>query len=211
MDGFSYKFIKEFWGLYRTPLYNLARVSLENQSLPECFLTAHIKLIPKKGDTSKVGNWRPISLLSNFYKIISRTINTRLKTVADRILSRAQKGFSQSRVIQESIINILETIDYCKRHNKSGALVSIDQSKAFDSVSHCYMSKVYKFFDFGPRIQNWLKSIGTGRSACIILGPGEVSAPFELNKGHAQGDSPSPLLYNFAAQILLFKIELDPV
>ena len=26
----------------------------------------------------------------------------------------------------------------------------------------------------------------------------------------AQGDSPSPLLYNFAAQILLLKIELDP-
>ena len=26
----------------------------------------------------------------------------------------------------------------------------------------------------------------------------------------AQGDSPSPLLYNFAAQVLLFKIELEP-
>ena len=26
----------------------------------------------------------------------------------------------------------------------------------------------------------------------------------------AQGDSPSPLLYNFAGQILLFKIELNP-
>jgi hypothetical protein len=72
------------------------------------------------------------------------------------------------------------------------------------------MCKVYKFFKFGPRIQNWLKSIGTARSACIILGPGEVSAEFKLEKGHAQGDSPSPLLYNFAAQILLFKIELDP-
>ena len=31
-----------------------------------------------------------------------------------------------------------------------------------------------------------------------------------MGKGHAQGDSPSPLLYNFAVQILLFKIELDP-
>jgi hypothetical protein len=71
------------------------------------------------------------------------------------------------------------------------------------------MTKVYNFFGFGPRIQSWLKSIGTGRSACIILGPGEVSAAFKLEKGHAQGDSPSPLLYNFAAQILLFKIELS--
>ena len=35
-------------------------------------------------------------------------------------------------------------------------------------------------------------------------------ASFELGKGHVQGDSPSPLLYNFAAQVLLFKIELEP-
>ena len=68
------------------------------------------------------------------------------------------------------------------------------------------MVKVYKFFGFGDRIQKWLKSIGTGRRACIITSPGEVSKTFELDKGHAQGDSPSPLLYNFAAQILLFKI-----
>ena len=210
VDGFSYKFIKEFWQLYRDPLHKCAIESLENQTLPESFLTAHIKLIPKKGDLCKIGNWRPISLLSNFYKILSRAINNRLKVVSDRILSRAQKGFSQSRVIQESIINILETIDYCKRQNISGALISIDQSKAFDSVSHSYMSKVYQFYGFGPRIQNWLKSIGTGRTASIIMGPGEVSSQFKLDKGHAQGDSPSPLLYNFAAQILLFKIELDP-
>jgi hypothetical protein len=73
------------------------------------------------------------------------------------------------------------------------------------------MCKVYNFFGFGERIKNWLKSIGTNRTACIILGPSEHSPTFPLEKGHAQGDSPSPLLYNFAAQILLFRIELDPL
>ena len=71
------------------------------------------------------------------------------------------------------------------------------------------MEKVYNFLGFGERIKNWLKSIGTGRTACIILGQGTMGDFFNLGKGHAQGDSPSPLLYNFAAQILLFKIELD--
>ena len=62
---------------------------------------------------------------------------------------------------------------------------------------------------FGDKIKKWLKSIGTGRTACVILGQNIYSEKFNLGKGHAQGDSPSPLLYNFAAQIL-FKIELDP-
>ena len=71
MDGFSYSFITKFWHIYRKPLFECAKISLENQSLPESFLTAQIKLIPKKGNSKKIGNWRPISLLSNFYKIIS--------------------------------------------------------------------------------------------------------------------------------------------
>ena len=98
MDGFSYSFIKNFWHIYRKPLFECAKISLENQSLPESFLTAQIKLIPKKGNSKKIGNWRPISLLSNFYKIISRLINNRLKGIANRILSRAKKGFSQKRL-----------------------------------------------------------------------------------------------------------------
>ena len=114
IDGFTYTFIRKFWNIYRQPLFQCAKTALENQTLPDSFLTAQIKLIPKKGDPKKIGNWRPISLLSNFYKIISRAINNILKDVSNRILSRAQKGFNNKRVIQETIINTLETVDYRK-------------------------------------------------------------------------------------------------
>jgi hypothetical protein len=100
-------------------------------------------------------------------------------------------------------------MDYCRRNGIKGVIASIDQSKAFDSVSHSYMEKVYEFFGFGPRIRSWLSAIGTGRSACIRLSEGILTPAFNLEKGHAQGDSPSPLLYNLAAQIQIFRIELD--
>jgi hypothetical protein len=88
--------------------------------------------------------------------------------------------------------------------------VSADLRKAFDSVSHEFMEKCYDFYNFGPQIKTWLKSISTGRSGCILTESGTLSQPFRLGKGHAQGDSPSPLLFNFAQQIMLFKIELSP-
>ena len=87
------------------------------------------------------------------------------KEILNTILSRAQKGFNNKRVIQETIINTLETVDYCKKNNIKGVLVSIDQSKAFNLVSHSFMEKVYTFFGFGRRIKNWLKSIGMSRAA----------------------------------------------
>ena len=49
IDGISYKFIDAFWNICRKPLFNCAKNLLENQSLLESFMTAQIKLIPKRG------------------------------------------------------------------------------------------------------------------------------------------------------------------
>jgi hypothetical protein len=148
-DSFSYRFIIRFWDVYRNALFECARESFETGIMPDAFRTASIRLIPKKGNVAQIKNWRPISLLSNFYKIISRMINNRLKKVTYRVLSRSQKGFNRSRQIQEVIINSMETMDFCKRNNIKGAMVSVDVSKAFDSVDHGYMEKVYQFFGLG--------------------------------------------------------------
>jgi len=115
IDGYSYRFIKKFWSIFRFPLFECATESLETGVMPESFLTAQIKIIPKKGDSSKIKNWRPISLLSNFYKLISRLINNRLKKITNRVMSRGQKGFNQSRQLHEVILNSLENMNFCKK------------------------------------------------------------------------------------------------
>jgi Reverse transcriptase (RNA-dependent DNA polymerase) len=108
------------------------------------------------------------------------------------------------------IINTVENIDYCKLNNIKGAMLSIDIKKAFDCVDQYYFNKVYSFFNFGPRIISWLNLIGTKRNAKIVFEDGSSSNLIELLCGTAQGDSPSPILYNLAAQILVFKLEYDP-
>jgi hypothetical protein len=145
-DGFSNVFIRHFWSIFRRPLYDVAVHGLSAGALPGLFQSADIKLIPKKDNTAEIKNWRPISLLSNFYKIVSRAINNRLKKIAPRILSRAQKGFVPGRYMHEVLINILNKKDYCETHGLGGFLVSADLKKAFDSVSHEFMEKCYDFF-----------------------------------------------------------------
>jgi hypothetical protein len=97
IDGFSYRFIIRFWDLYRNALFEVAKESFETGVMPDAFRTASIRLIPKKGNVSQIKNWRPISLLSNFFKIISRTVNNRLKKVTDQFLSRSQRDGWLSR------------------------------------------------------------------------------------------------------------------
>jgi hypothetical protein len=209
IDGFSNKYIYKFWYFLKYSLFKCCKESLESGSPVSSFTTAQIRIIPKQGDITKLKNWRPISLLSNFYKILSRAINNRLKTVANRVLSRAQKGFTRSRQIQEVILNIDETVSKCNREKLKAAMICVDQAKAFDSVDHQYMLKVFRFFNFGPKFIGWLQTIGTGRKACLILCGGKTTDSFDILKGTAQGDCPSPIIYNICAQILIFKIELD--
>ena len=146
--------------------------------------------------------------MSNFYKILSRAINNRLKKVVDRVIGRSQKGFNPTRLIHEVILNTYENIHYCNTNKISGCIVAVDQSKAFDSVAHTFIDKTLKFFGFGNYFCNMIKTIGTNRKAQVLLDNGTVSEAFDLEKGTAQGDCPSPLLYNICTQILLFKIEL---
>ena len=79
-DGINNSFIKKkFWCIIRVPLHKYTNFCMKRNSLSQSFLTASIKLIPKKGDCLKIKNWRPISLLNCIYKIIWKTINNRLK------------------------------------------------------------------------------------------------------------------------------------
>jgi Reverse transcriptase (RNA-dependent DNA polymerase) len=90
-------------------------------------------------------------------------------------------------------------------------VVAIDMAKAFDTLSHDYLDKVYKFFNFGPNMQRWLSLLGNNREACIALEDGKSTPYFRLETGRPQGDNISPNTFNFGAQILIFKIELDPL
>ena len=208
-DGIGNAFLKKFWDLIRIPLFKYATHCLERGQLSSTFAGGSIRLIPKKGDSSKIKNWRPISLLNCSYKIISIAINNRLKTVEDRIMSRAQKGFTSSRYIQEVLINVIENIAKSNAYNLSTSIVAIDEAKAFDSLSHAFMEKVWNFFNFGPVFKTMLKTLTGNRSSCIILGNGNYSRSFTVKSGTFQGDPPSPLIFNFNQQILLFKLELD--
>jgi hypothetical protein len=83
-------------------------------------------------------------------------------------------------------------------------------AKAFDTISHDFLSECYSFFNLGPKFINMLETVGKNRQACIILENGKFTPNFKLDSGRPQGEILSPIQYNLCNQILLIKIELDP-
>jgi hypothetical protein len=209
-DGLNNKFIAHFWQFFRVPLFNYANCCYENGELTPSFKTAKIRLIPKKGDHKKIANWRPISLLNCFYKLISRVLTNRLKKVIDKVTSIGQYGYSKKKQCQEVLFGLLNKIHQINSNGiEGGALVSLDIKKAFDSISHNFMEHALKFFNFGEQFIKWIKVLCTNREACVIMTGNKLGKNFKLSRGNAQGDTISPFLFNICYQLLLFKLEYD--
>ncbi len=160
IDEINNRFIHKFWVFFREPLREYFECCRNKGVLTKTFSTAVIKLLPKKGDTIQIKNWRPISLLSCFYKVISKAVNIRLNRVIDKITSLNQKAYNKNRYIHEAVMNTVDTIRYCENNNVKGVILSIDQRKAFDSVFHGFILEVYS--------TNFLDS-ETPSSSCWLL------------------------------------------
>ena len=97
---------------------------------------AVIKLIKKKVcDKRYMSNWRPISLLNFDVKLISKTLEERLKNVLPEIISSSQNGYKK-QIISEVGRVIPDLLEMSEVLNKEGFLVTVDIEKAFVSVNH---------------------------------------------------------------------------
>ena len=117
-----------------------------------------ITLIPKGvKDKKALKNWRPITLLSTLYKVISGVIASRFKAILPDIIGLDQKGFVDGRYMGEVTRTLYDTIDDAYLNNKKGIILSVDFEKAFDSVSFSFMEKVIELAGFGPRLRKWVR------------------------------------------------------
>ena len=59
-------------------------------------------------------NWRPLTLLNTFYKIISGVLANRLKTVLDYLIGPEQKGYVPQRFIGEVTRTTFDIFQHAK-------------------------------------------------------------------------------------------------
>ena len=117
---------------------------------------AIITLIEKKDkDRRVIANWRPISLINVDIKIGSKAIAKRLEAVLPSVIHHNQCAYVKDRTICDAVRSIEDILDYTKRYQIEGRLISIDFKKAFDSVSRDFLFRTLSAFHFGPSFRQW--------------------------------------------------------
>ena len=89
-DGFTIALYEECWDVIKEDLMKVFQEfhsrGVVNQSTNATFIT----LVPKKSQTSKISDLRPISLVTNLYKIIAKVLSRRFRKVIHEITSSSQ-------------------------------------------------------------------------------------------------------------------------
>ncbi|XDV54613.1 hypothetical protein PO909_022862 [Leuciscus waleckii] len=104
IDGLPVEFYKALWPVIGEDLLTVLNDSLERGLLPLSCRRAVITLLPKKGDLQCIGNWRPVSLLCSEYKILSKSLATRLSKVLSKLIHSDQSYCIPNRSIFDNIM-----------------------------------------------------------------------------------------------------------
>ncbi len=149
IDGLPQDFYKFFWSELNEYLVNAINYAFKNGELSTSQKIGIITLIPKKDkDRLLLKNWRPISLLTTDYKLITKMLAIKLSKVLPSIINHDQTAYLKGRYIGENIRTISDIIEFCKARKLTGVLLLIDFEKAFDSVKWSFLHKLLKKFNF---------------------------------------------------------------
>lgn len=190
-----------------------------NQSIMSCEFPdslKNIKVVPlwKGGDSSSPNNYRPLSIVSPISKIyesmVVKQINKFLKI--NKILCDNQFGFREKLNTEAAVLRCYETV--CIKKNNPLVVITIDLSKAFDSVNHKILLYKLKKMGFGKEACKWIKSFMARRKQYVQIQKGDKKYSSEsqiIFGGIAQGSLIGPLLFllfiNDLAKFLKVKVQ----
>ena len=136
-NGMNALFYQNFWHIVGDDV-TVAVLDFLNSGLmlPDINYT-HIVHIPKIKEPEKISDYRPITLCNVIYKVISKVLANRLKTILSHLISPSQSAFVLGRLIIDNVLVAYESLHsmHNKRSGKKGSLaLKLDISKAYDRV-----------------------------------------------------------------------------
>ena len=163
-----------------------------------------------KKEADNIANYRPITILNTDYKIFTKAIATRLTDIAPSIIHPDQAGFIRGRSIYDQIEQTSATINYAKLKKINGAIVALDQEKAYDKIVHPYLWKILEKFGFPTEMIKMIKALYTNAQTSVIIN-GVISSPFIVSRGVRQGDPMSCILFNLSIEPLAANIRASSI
>ncbi len=195
-DDIGSKSIKMSFDIIGVHLSHVFNLSIATGCVPEKLKMAKVIPLFKKGATYLPGNYRPISLLNMFDKLLEKIMYNRLYNhlQSNNILYEFQFGFRKNYSTTLALIEVIDNIYKNLDDGKLGVGIYLDLQKAFDTVNHRIL--LWKLYNYGVRgvVHDWFRSYLNNRRQFTCMSDVQSSLA-DITCGVPQGSVLGPLLF----------------
>ena len=195
-DFIGGRLIKDAKMIIAPILTQIINLGYETSTFPDTMKSATIKAIHKKKSTEDIENYRPISILPTLSKIFERDASDQMMEFFGKSnkLSKHQHAYQKCH---STITCLFEVVNYLYKmadRNRYSAIVSLDLSKAFDSIDHTLLLNKLATLDVSEKSITWVKSYLTERKQITKFNK-VTSSEETVKSGVPQGSILGPLLF----------------
>ncbi|KAL3687986.1 hypothetical protein R1sor_014295 [Riccia sorocarpa] len=202
LDGLTNDMIIDCWDFIREECVEMVRSFWTRKSLLHKDSRGCIKLLAKNDERHLIKNWRPITLMSCTYKLISKLIANRLKPLLPNLIDTEQSGFVPGRKIDNNILTLRLAEEWGKMSGETNLFVKLDFTKAFDRISFTFLWHTLRKMGFLEDFICRIRGLMTGGSSQVHVNQA-FTASFKIKRGVRQGCPLAPLLFALSTQPLM--------
>ena len=154
------------------PLTYICNAVFSTGVFPDRLKCAIVKPIFKKGNKQEISNYRPISLLTSFSKIMEKLIYARLLAHIDKksILVCEQYEFRTHSSTEKAAFTLINSILTAMNNNLIVGGIFCELQKAFDCVNYKILLDKLEFCEIEGKFKTLIESYLTGRHQRVTLG-----------------------------------------